>query len=595
MCALIPKLFGAPEHWIKIETPHFELYTTAGEKKGREAILYFEQVRSFFLEASPSKRAPEFPMRIVAFRSENQYKPYRMNEGSVAYYANGRFRDYIVMEDLSSEHYPTAIHEYTHLIVHHAGLNFPVWLNEGWADVYSSLTPKGNKVLIGGLLPGRVQTLLTTKWIDLSVLASVGLNSPMYNERNKAGIFYAESWLLVHMLYLSPDYRPKFTQLLLAVNSGQDTAAAFQSVYGKGLKEVMNDLQLYIRSDRFYGELLNVKLEKSAEEPQVSDATPFESGLVLADLLALLNRPEEARQAYTQLAKDDPGSSEVEESLGYLEWQQGRPDLARQDFSRAFQAATKNAQMCFDYAMLEWQQHPGGKEAIPILRRAVELKPDYVAARLQLGLALANQQSFAEAADQLHQIKKINPEQAPAYFLALAYCDLQLGHSDLARQNAESAKKWSKTKEDSERADSLLRGLDALQNAKTQPTVAGPPVSFQSQPATSEPRDNAGPPTLHRSPVSANLVQPSEHLTRAEGTAERLDCNGKSARLTVTVNHSRMVFEIPDPARVQMKHAGEAHHDFTCGPQKPFPVVVYYAENPGLKQGVAGIVRQLEF
>ena len=70
--ALIPNLWSAPEHWIKLETPHFELYTTAGEKKGREAILYFEQVRSFFLQASPSKRAPEFPVRIVAFRSEGQ-------------------------------------------------------------------------------------------------------------------------------------------------------------------------------------------------------------------------------------------------------------------------------------------------------------------------------------------------------------------------------------------------------------------------------------------------------------------------------------------------------------------------------------------
>ena len=120
--ALIPELLGAPERWIKLETPHFELYTTAGEKKGREAILYFEQVRSFFLQASPAKHAPEFPVRIVAFRSESQYKPYRINESAVAYYAPGRNRDYIVMQDISSEHYPVAIHEYTHLIVKHVGL-----------------------------------------------------------------------------------------------------------------------------------------------------------------------------------------------------------------------------------------------------------------------------------------------------------------------------------------------------------------------------------------------------------------------------------------------------------------------------------------
>ena len=50
---------AAADQWVKLATPHFELYTTAGEKKGREAILYFEQVRSFFLEASASKHASE--------------------------------------------------------------------------------------------------------------------------------------------------------------------------------------------------------------------------------------------------------------------------------------------------------------------------------------------------------------------------------------------------------------------------------------------------------------------------------------------------------------------------------------------------------
>jgi hypothetical protein len=147
--ALFPCSVAAAEQWIKLQTPHFELYTTAGEKKGREAILYFEQVRSFFLEASPSKRVPEFPVRIVAFRSERQYKPYRISEAALAYYSRSRSRDYIVMQDISSENYSVAIHEYTHLIVEHTGLKLPVWLNEGWAELYSSLKPQGNKAMVG--------------------------------------------------------------------------------------------------------------------------------------------------------------------------------------------------------------------------------------------------------------------------------------------------------------------------------------------------------------------------------------------------------------------------------------------------------------
>jgi tetratricopeptide (TPR) repeat protein len=589
--ALIPELLGAPEQWIKLETPHFELYTTAGEKKGREAILYFEQVRSFFLEASPAKHAPEFPVRIVAFRSESQYKPYRINESAVAYYAPGRSRDYIVMQDISSEHYPVAIHEYTHLIVKHTGLNLPLWLNEGWADVYSSLAPKGNKAVVGSPLPGHFRTLLTTKWLSLDVLASVDHNSPLYNERNKAGIFYAESWLLVHMLYLSPGYRVNFSKLLLAISSGQDMAQACQSVYGKGLKEIASDLDQYSRSKLFYGVVFDVKLEKAAEDPQVSDATGFDSGLVLADLLAQTRKREEARQAYGQLAKDNPGRPEVDESLGYMELQAGDRDSARQYFSRAYAAGSKNAQMCFDYSLLE-----DSKGAIPILRRAVELKPDYVAARLQLGLMLVNQQNYSEALDELHQVKKINSEQAPTYFLALAYSDLRTGHPDLARKDADSAKQWAKTPAESEQVASLLRYLDESKTGATAGSIAEPEPPAKPSAQASADSENSEIPKLRHAPAPANpLVKHDEQISHVQGVAERLDCDGQSARFHVLVGQTSMVFEIPDPSNVLIKHSGEAHHDFTCGVQKPFPVAVDYAVKPDAKKGTAGIVRELDF
>jgi tetratricopeptide (TPR) repeat protein len=594
LSTLIPELIAAPEHWIKLETPHFELYTTNGEKKGREAILYFEQVRSFFLQASPSKHAPEFPVRIVAFRSESRYKPYRMSEAASAYYAPGRNRDYIVMEDLASEHYPAAIHEYTHLVVQHAGLKLPTWLNEGLADVYSSLKPKGDKVVVGDLLPGHVQVLLTTKWLPLEVLASVDGHSQMYNERDKAGIFYAQSWLLVHMLSLSADYRPNFTKFVLAMSNGQDMLQAFLGVYGKGVQDVAYDLNKYIKSDRFLAALFDVKLEKSAEDPQVSDASPFESGLVLADLLAVIRKPAEARQEYEQLAKDNPQQPEVEESLGYLAWQTGDQESARQHFSRAYTAGTKNAQMCFDYAMLELQAAPASKAVTPILRRAVELKPDYVAAHLQLGLLLASQQSYSDAIEQLHSIKKINPEEAPSYFRALAYSEFRTGHPDQARTDAESAKKWAKTPADSEQADSLLRYFDQSKGgiARATPSIASAGTDPDQPTLRHAPAPGFD---VHETAPRNPYVKPGDQISHVEGVAERLDCDGPAAQFHVLVGQTRMVFEIPDPSNVLIKHSGEAHHDFTCGVQKPFPVAVDYAVKPDAKKGTAGIVRELDF
>lgn len=600
---LTPSLFSASEQWIRLETPHFELFTTAGEKKGREAVLYFEQVRSFFQEASRSKQEQR-PVRIVAFRSEGQYKPYRMNEGSVAYYAQSRNREFIVMEDISAEHYPAAIHEFVHLIIQRDGLKIPLWLNEGMAEFYSSLKPQGNKAVVGTLLPGRVQTLLTSKWLPIEVLASVNEKSPLYNERNKAGIFYAQSWLLVHMLNLSPDYRPNFTKFLLALANGQDTVQAFYSVYRKGVQDVALDLNQYSKSTRMYAELFNVKLEKSAEDPQVSTVSPLESGLVLGDLLTLVHKPDEARQAYSDLSKEYPGNPEVLESQGYLEAQEGHREVARQYFAQAFQAGSKSPRMCFDYAMLAWQASSQPKDAIPPLRRALELQPDYRDARLELGLALASERSFTEAIEQLGQIKNVTPQEAPSFFLALGYSDLATSRREDARKNAEQAKKWAKSAADIDQADALLRFVDAAAKASS----ASGGVKFVPPPGparATSPADNSGPPQLRRPPAAGQdvhenaprnpYIQKDDQISRVEGTAQRLDCEGRSAVLHVQVGRAAMVFEIPDPEKVLIKHSGEQHHDFSCGPQQPYPITVIYAAQPDLQNGAAGIVRELDF
>jgi len=588
----------AAEQWIKLETPHFELYTSAGEKKAREAILYFEQVRSFFLQAIPSKRVPEFPVRIVAFRSEKQFKPYRVSEAAAAYYTQGRYRDYIVMQDISSEYYPAAIHEYTHLIIEHSGLKLPPWLNEGWAELYSSLKPQGNKSMVGALLPGRVQALATNKWLNLDVLAAVDHNSPLYNERDKAGIFYAESWLLTHMMYLSAGYRENYSKFVLAVATGISMAEACQSVYGKSLSDVGKDLSAYARSDRFYGALFDVKLEKSVEDPQVSDASALDSGLVLADLLGVIGKRDEARAAFEQLGKENPDKPEIEESLGYLAWQSGDTATARQHFSRAFAAGSKDPQMCFHYAVLQHEAGGSEKDILPALQKAVELKPDYIEARLQLGLELVNQKNYKDAVTQLRQITKINPEQARYYFSALAYADLQTGDTANARKNAEQAKQWAKAPAESEQADSIIRYLDEQQAYAAQRAAARQAAAERaSAPATQQvvPRQEPATSAPENEPPPKQFARREDQLSRVEGMAQRLDCNGQAAKFHVLVGQKMMVFEIADPTRVNIKHSGEAHHDFTCGPQKPFHVAIEYAPSTDSKSATAGVIRTLEF
>src|SRR5258706_3864121 len=209
-CAIIGILpASGTETWLRLTSPHFEMFTTAGEKKGREAILYFEAVRGFFHSSGTIRETDrkERPVRIIAFRSAKEFEPYRLNQFSSAYYLAGVDSDTIVMSEIGRHRYPAAVHELTHLILHRSGLELPVWLNEGLADLYSSLQPQGAKIRVGDLLPGRVQRLHSSRIIPLEELAAVDHASPWYNEPQRASVFYAESWALTHMLALSEEYR----------------------------------------------------------------------------------------------------------------------------------------------------------------------------------------------------------------------------------------------------------------------------------------------------------------------------------------------------------------------------------------------------
>lgn len=590
---LLPGALTAADQWIRLTTPHFEMYTSAGENKGREAILYFEQVRSFFLQASPSKHAPDFPVRIIAFRGEKQYKPYRINEFAIAFYTGSHDRDYIVMQDLSSEHYPVAIHEYTHLIVRHSGLNIPVWMNEGWAELYSTLRPMGNQARIGDLQPGWLQALGQQKWLPLETLTSAGHKSPYYNERDKAGIFYAESWALMHMLYFDSRYSPNFNRLVAALAGGRNFADACQAALAIPMPQVEKDLKSYFSTRRLYAAIVDVKLTKSEEEPDVAPLPEFESRLALADLLAVAHKTDQARDALSALAKQNPARPEVEESLGYLAWQNRDLQGARDHFAKALAEGTRNAQVCFHYATLQ----PPDQSA-DALRRAVSLKPDFTDAWMQLGFVLMDQHNYEGALAAFNHIKTVDQEKASKLFVARAYSNIKIGRLEEARNNLQEARKWARTAADTDHATSILQYLAALEAAKK----AGLPVAANGDVSLVDaaPEQPDAPPKLKRTQLApsspaAPVPVARELLARVEGKAQQLDCTGRQARISVLTAQGVMKFDLPDPDRVTIRHSSEAAHDFACGPQGNYKIAVEYLAKPDAGNGTAGIARVLEF
>src|SRR5579862_1601840 len=83
--------------WIRMQSPNFDAYSSAGERETRDALRDFERVRDFFLQASQREIPKPVPVYVVVFGSEKEYAPYRFNEAATAYYFGGTDRDYIVI------------------------------------------------------------------------------------------------------------------------------------------------------------------------------------------------------------------------------------------------------------------------------------------------------------------------------------------------------------------------------------------------------------------------------------------------------------------------------------------------------------------
>ena len=577
LATLSPNMKAA-EHWICLTTPHFEMYTTNGEKQGTAALSVFEQVRYFFLQNSKSKTASDTPVRIIAFHSEKEYRPYRVNEGAFAYYVRSRKVDYIVMQDISSEHHQVALHEYTHLVIEHLGLQLPVWLNEGLADLYSSLEPKGDQALLGRPLPGHLVILMTQRWLNLDALFAVGPDSPYYNERDKMSIFYAQSWALTHMLELGASYSLQSARFLAAIASGRPATDCFQSVYGKSLAQVTEDLHAYVRQSTVKGALFNVKLSKPDLEPSVAEPSAFKMDLVFADLLASQKKTAaEAERRLSNLATEHPESPDVQESLGYLEWQQGNVAKAREGFRLAADRGSKNPEMLYHYSQLLRESGGSAAQIMPVLQRAVAIKPDYWDAWFDLGLTATNEQQWNVGFVALSHIKAVTPERAYALFSAIAYCELHMKDLKEARAGAERAKQYAKSPDQELQISSILRYLDALEQkgaVESTPIVSSSSAAMEQTPLSDSPKilEHAH----HDLPRDVPSIHWPGNLQHVEAVAKSFDCDPKAPRLHVIVNSKEMVFELDDPLGIKVRNRVSGTFDFQCGPQKPFKVGIFY-------------------
>ncbi len=594
----------ADEEWIKITSSNFELYTAANEKRGRKVVEHFETIRQFFLDVTGSKQLSTLPVRIIGFRSQKQYAPYSPNEFAAAFYTQSRNRDYIVMSNVSSEHYDMAVHEYMHLIQRNTGRKYPVWMNEGLAQLYETLKPVGKKVMVGDVQPGKYQLLQTKNWLDLQTVFDVDHDSEHYNEKKRAGIFYAESWALTHMLNLSPDYREinSYAKLRSAVVSGESTSAAIQRLYGKDVGEVFRDLKAYINNGRLFAALYDIKLEKTSEETEVRPAGDLESGLVLADLLSVMrDKKQEAEARYLEVSKQHPDSAEVFEGLGYLALRGHDEDKAREYLGKAVALGSQSPKVYRDYAYFLQQAGEPAAMRIQLLEKALLLQPDDRDTHTRVAFLYLREKSYIQALRHLAAVKNVEEDKAFSLFDAMAFAYYELERFEDARKALQRAEPYAKSPDAKLRVERMLEAIDYRMNPQTTPVVSAEARSL-AVPESGDDETDATPQLKRRAAKEFPTTQPAHEVwrkaagvdwLRVEGILETLECAGSTANMHVRSGNETLVFVILDPSTVVVR--GGKTLEFRCGPQGERPIAVEFEKSEEADPGVAGVVRALEF
>ena len=251
--------FAGDPQWVEIRSPNFSVITDAGDKRGRDVALHFEQMRSVFgtLMTKAHVNLP-VPLQIVAFRSTKEMRQmaplFNGKPVEVAgLFQGGEDRTFIMLDMSVDNPWSVVFHEYAHQLMNgNLSASTDPWFEEGFAEYFSSIEVDNKEARVGKIPADTYRILQQAGMVRIADLFRVQQNSKTYNESgDHRNTFYAESSLLVHYLY--------DTQLILKladyfdakVNQKKTVEQATQQAFGMAPEQFDKALRNYLISGRF--------------------------------------------------------------------------------------------------------------------------------------------------------------------------------------------------------------------------------------------------------------------------------------------------------------------------------------------------------
>jgi hypothetical protein len=447
--------------WFEVRTPHFHTYSCAVTQEVVRLAARLEQFHEAYSLLAGNQAVVSPPIVVMAFPDHAALEPFLpVYQGQpanlAAFFSRGSDENLIVLS-LGKAGAGTSLeavfHEYAHLLLRHNEQFWPLWLKEGMADIYGTFEVTGDhSVRIGSPMPIYLHLLSQQPMMPLKALFAVQHDSPEYNERERQGMFYAESWLLTHYLMLggNPWHKTHFGQFTTLLREGQPMAAAFTNVFRTPLPLMEKELRDYLERGRFAP--LGFTVRGSLSSPQAlttRGVAPVETCFRLGDQLLRVGRPEAAQGYFEQGRKLAPASPFPFEGLGLLAADRGQHEEAVKFLQEAIQRGSRSFLAYYIFAREKLRQRAKtpdtftrlpraeGAEIRADLEQSLSLMPDFGPAHHLLGfLELLQGENLGAAEQHLQRAIQLEPENE-SYRLTLAQAQLSRNDSESARRTLE--------------------------------------------------------------------------------------------------------------------------------------------------------------
>jgi tetratricopeptide (TPR) repeat protein len=442
---------GAKFSFVRLRTETLEVISDEGEPAARRALARMQQ-----MERLLGRRQSQ--IRAYLFRDDRWFRDLRPVPTARGFFQSGPERDFVAVVD-GPDHLRALSHEFVHASLEHSTARRPLWLEEGVAEFYSTVSPEKDRWFIGRPIDDHVRVLRRADWLPARQLFNIGKESSVYDEANRAGLFYAQSWAVVHLLYTQPGYREHIQQFAELLDEGVPAEEACLRAFRRSATQVLDDARQRILRDALP---VAAVAADPLDAPRVQVDTVNEE--IVAELALACGKTALAARIYEGRNSATP--------LGLLALARGDNAQALKYFNQAIAEGAPDSTPYFEAAML---LRDAKQPFEPLLRQAVERNPRHAEAWFLLGLEAAKRDQLEDAIEAYQKATAILPRQAN-FWHAIAMALHRAGRREEAARAAQKCRLAATTTAEREMAAALNGFVSSRASAPApkQPAVVIP-------------------------------------------------------------------------------------------------------------------------